>query len=391
MSKKTMNKPAIAHSVNPFMFLTGSWLYNQIINLKEFDSIVLTTKTLNRDIFPFDRVYTTESLPKWMQVAEKSYRKIFRTYLPHWAKSCRENDVKILHSHFGTCGWQDLGLAKKLGVPHVVSFYGADMSKRPKVDPRWRDRYHELFYEASLIIAEGPFARKTLVGLGCPHDKVVVNRLGVDLKKIAFKERRLHKNETVRILTAGTFTEKKGIPYAIAAFALSLKNHQNMRMTLVGDANENSEEQQTEKQKILGLINKYDINGKIDWLGYIPYHKLLELAYDHHIFLAPSVTAKSSDTEGGSPVVLTEMVASGMPVIASNHADIPEIVLDGQNGILVEEKNVDALVDSLIDLIRNPDKRKEMGLLGREHVTSNFNLIEQVKKLEKIYQKKLEY
>lgn len=380
-----MNKPIVAHSVNPFMFLTGSWLYNQIVNLKEFNSIVLTTKRVNKDIFLFDKVYSTESLPRWREITEKGYRKIFKAYLPYWAKSCKQNNVKILHSHFGTCGWQDLGLAKKLRVPHIVSFYGADMSKNPRADKRWYGRYHELFDKANLMIAEGPFAKKTLIGLGCPPKKVVINRLGVDLERIIFKERKLLKNDTVRILTAGTFTEKKGIPFAVEAFALSLKDQPNMKMTLVGDAN-NNEDQQSEKRKIFGLIEKYNIKEKIDWLGYIPYQELLKLSYSHHIFLAPSLTAKSGDTEGGSPVVLTEMVASGMPIIASNHADIPELVLDGQNGVLVEEKNIDSLVDSLIELARNPDQWKEMGFWGRKHVVGKFNLEKQVGKLEKIYQ-----
>ena len=384
--KKMMNKPTVAHSVNPFMFLTGSWLYNQIINLKGFDSIVLTTRTLNKDIFPFDRVYTTEILPKWRQIIEKGYRKIFKAYLPFWAQSCHENNAQILHSHFGNNGWQDLGLAKKLGIPHVVSFYGADMSKRPKIDPRWYDRYHELFDKVNLVIAEGPFARKTLIGLGCPPEKVVVNRLGVDLEKIPFKERKLFGNEPIKILIAGTFTEKKGISYAIEAFAMSLRKAPNIKMTLVGDANED-DEQQREKQKIFGLIEKYDITAKIDWLGYIPYQKLLELSYKHHIFLAPSVTAKSGDTEGGSPVILTEMIGSGMPVIATAHADIAEVVLHGQNGLLVEERNTAALEKALIELVQEPDRWPTMGLAGRERATKEFNLQSQVRKLERIYMK----
>lgn len=383
-----MDKPVVAHSVNPFMFLTGSWLYNQIINLKELDCIVLTTKTLNRDIFPFDRIYTTESLPKWQQIAEKFYRKISRAYLPYWAKSCRENDVKLLHSHFGNHGWQDLGLAKKLGVHHVVSFYGADMSKKPRRNPHWHDRYHELFEKADLFIAEGPFAKKTLIGLGCPSDKIIINRLGVDLEKIPFKERRFQKEETIRILIAGTFTEKKGIPYAIEAFASTLENYPNIKMTLVGDANEN-DKHQVEKRKILGIIERCNIQDKVDWLGYISYHDLLKLSYDHHIFLAPSVTAKSGDTEGGSPVILTEMIGSGMPVIATRHADIPEVVLHAKNGFLVDERDVDSLTNALIELLKAPDRWPQMGTLGRELVSAKFDGKIQVRKLEQIYQRLL--
>src|SRR5690606_39794503 len=67
-------------------------------------------------------------------------------------------------------------------------------------------------------------------------------------------------------------------------------------------------------------------------LGYQPWRALMDAAYRHHVFLSPSITASDGDTEGGAPVGLIEMAATGMPVISSRHADIPEVIEHGVGG-----------------------------------------------------------
>ena len=69
-------------------------------------------------------------------------------------------------------------------------------------------------------------------------------------------------------------------------------------------------------------------------LGYVSRETLREEAYEHDVFLAPSVTASNGDTEGGAPVAIIEMSASGMPIVSTNHCDIPSVVLDGVTGLL---------------------------------------------------------
>jgi len=74
-------------------------------------------------------------------------------------------------------------------------------------------------------------------------------------------------------------------------------------------------------------------------LGFQPHAILFEEAYKNHIFLSPSVTALDGDTEGGAPVTIIEMAATGMPIISTKHCDIPEVIKDGVTGFLANERD----------------------------------------------------
>ena len=74
-----------------------------------------------------------------------------------------------------------------------------------------------------------------------------------------------------------------------------------------------------------------------------------------------------------------------MPVISSLHCDIPEVILDGKSGLLVPEKDVDALTDRIEYLVTHPETWEAMGRAGREHVEKEYDCLKQACKLEDIY------
>jgi len=83
------------------------------------------------------------------------------------------------------------------------------------------------------------------------------------------------------------------------------------------------------------------------------------------------------------------MIASGMPVVATIHADIPEIVFPGENGLLVDERDADALATAILTLIDNSDQWHQMGKAGRRIVLERFNLETQIAQMEDLYQRLL--
>jgi glycosyltransferase involved in cell wall biosynthesis len=98
------------------------------------------------------------------------------------------------------------------------------------------------------------------------------------------------------------------------------------------------------------------------------------------IFVMPST--ENSETFG---VAAIEAQAMEIPVVASKIGGIPEAMLDGTTGILVEPKNVEQLADAMIRLIENPEDRKRMGKAGRQFVLNNYNLEENVGLFESLY------
>ena len=100
--------------------------------------------------------------------------------------------------------------------------------------------------------------------------------------------------------------------------------------------------------------------------------------------IAPSVTSAEGNQEG-IPMVLMEALATGLPVIASSHSAIPELVQDGKSGFLVPERDVDSLAEKIKYLIEHPETWPEMGSTGRKFVEKNYDIEKLNDRLEKIY------
>lgn len=113
---------------------------------------------------------------------------------------------------------------------------------------------------------------------------------------------------------------------------------------------------------------------------------LFEEAYKHHIFISPSVTAKNGDTEGGAPVTVIEMAASGMPIVSTTHCDIPEVIEDGVTGLLAPERDVDKLVSRIQWFLKNNNSWEAMLRAGRQKSEREFDVRAQAERLGEIYE-----
>jgi len=245
-------------------------------------------------------------------------------------------------------------------------------------DPFWLAKYRELFARGAAFLVEGNFMKEQLVRLGCPADKVIVQHIGVDCAKFKYRERKLNPGEPVRILIAAAFREKKGIEYALKAFAQVYQKNPDIRLRILGDG--------PLRARIERLIKELGIATVVTMLGEQPYAVFRDELERAHLFLSPSVTASDGDTEGGCPVAIIEAQATGLPVLSTFHADIPEVVIHGKTGLLAPEKNVAVLADNLSYLVTHPEVWADMGRRGREHVEREYNVVHQIARLEDIYE-----
>lgn len=378
----------IIHNTNIWLPLTQTWVYTQIKCLPEdFDVEVACQKTENLD--QFSDVKTIHCLQQRCSRFEYTVRRTLikahvRRSLGWLKKPLYEFKPNLIHSHFGDIGWAALPEIKN-SVPHIVSFYGYDLSMLPRTNPKWKKRYKELFNKVAAVLCEGEHMASCIEALGCSPKKIHIQRIGVLLDRIPYKPRIWNKNETLHILLAGRFTEKKGFPYALSALA-KLSKDLPLAITIIGDAGA-TEADQNEKNIIIKAIEDGNITGKVKFLGYQSYKVLFEEAYKHHIFLSPSVTAANGDTEGGAPVSIIEMASTGMPVVSTKHCDIPRVILDGQTGLLADERDVNGLYERLIWLLSNTEKWRVMLDRCRAHMEEDFDAYKQGKKLADIYKK----
>jgi colanic acid/amylovoran biosynthesis glycosyltransferase len=374
---------SVVQSVERWLPLTETWLYNQIRFLpQDILNHVVCEATENLDLFPCENLHSLTNAGPWRYYLDKGVRWLgLRHHLTFLAEQATRYRVSLLHSHFGHVGWANIAAAK--GVRHLTTFYGLDVNFLPKQDPRWLKRYRSLFAGVDRILCEGPHMARCIVALGCPESKIFVHHLGVAVDEIPFAPRTWSGREPLRVLLAASFREKKGIPYALEALGV-LQREVPLEITIIGDAGSEARSQ-TEKTRILAVIDRYQLAPRVRLCGFQPHQVFFQEAYRHHLFLSPSVTAQDGDTEGGAPVSLIEMLASGMPVVATRHCDIPEVVKHQESGLLADERDVAGLVEQLRWWLSNPERWQEMLECGRQHVEKEFNARTQGETLGAIY------
>ena len=375
----------VVHSVNRWLEQTETWLYNQVRFLPpDVEPHIVTDDVTNLDQFPVPNVHAAASLPWPRRFWGRALRRLrVRRHMGHLVPTVDALGASVVHSHFGSLGWENAGALRQSRARHVVTFYGMDVQYLPHSRPHWRDRYRELFETVDRVLCEGPYMAACIVALGCPTEKVRVHHLGVPVDEIPYSPRRWRRGKPLRVLIAASFREKKGIPYAVEALGI-LARDIPLEVTIIGDANRQPGSQK-EKWRILDTLDRSGLRSRTRLLGYQPYCRLMDEALAHHVFLSPSVTASDGDTEGGAPVSLLEMIASGMPIVSTRHCDIPSVVLDGQTGFLAGERDVEGLAEHLHHLVREADSWEGFLRAGRERVESEFDARTQGQRLAAMY------
>jgi colanic acid/amylovoran/stewartan biosynthesis glycosyltransferase WcaL/AmsK/CpsK len=381
----SQDKIRIFHSIARWLPRTENWIWNLLRSVpSEFENHVFCEDTENLEEFSLPNIHSFREAHRLRFLWDLGLRKLkVRRHLGFLTTLTRQHNASVLHSHFGNHGWTNLGFAKRSGIKHLVTFYGFDVNYLPQVDPAWGERYRELFAQCDRVLCEGPHMAGCLVRLGCPESKLRVQHLGVCVDEIEFRPRAFLSGQPLRVLIAASFQEKKGIPYALEALG-RLRQELQLQVTIIGDANSEIRSQ-LEKKRILAAVGRYGLQSRVNVLGYQTHQELLAQAYQHHIFLSPSVTASDGDTEGGAPVTIIEMAATGMPIVSTAHCDIPEVIQHGITGMLAPERDVDALVQHLRWLVSHPTKWEAMLRAGRQRMESEFNVQVQGKRLALLY------
>ena len=160
-----------------------------------------------------------------------------------------------------------------------------------------------------------------------------------------------------RILFVGRHIERKGIEYLIKAAALLDSEKFQVRIVGAGDLTEKLKEQAPEQVLFLGKVSK---------------EELAKEYQNANCFVLPSIVDSRGDTEGLG-VVLIEAVEYGVPIIASNVGGIPDVVIDKKTGLLVPEKNPEALAAAIKELAENEDLQKSLALGANEHIKQYFS------------------
>jgi colanic acid/amylovoran biosynthesis glycosyltransferase len=370
----------ILHLSHSFLPVTQNWIYSQLQNLPECRSLVLCRFTENGKTFPWPDVYAAYPRPGINRATGLAFSRLTASYAPGLGRSVIEREhPQILHGHFAFESWRNIGLVRASNIPLVTTFYGFDVDKLPR-RAVWRRRYARLFHEGAAFITEGQFMAGRLRDLGCPNEKIRVVKIGIDLDRIKPREP-AKPDSVVNVLFVGLSREKKGPLDAAAAFARAGREYPGMVLHLVGDG--------AYRARAAELLKEAGMLDKACFHGMLPYEAFLNLLGKSDILLAPSVTAADGDTEGGAPVSVIEALAAAIPVVATSHCDIPNIVNHGTTGLLSKEHDIAGIAAHLGMLAGNPAMRFSMGRAGRLYAEKEHDIRMQAAKIRTVYEEVL--
>jgi colanic acid/amylovoran biosynthesis glycosyltransferase len=401
-----MNSPSvkIAYVLQIFPYLTETFIYREILALREAGVPILTVA--NRPPSPNDLLEEAASLMDntvyifplnaqklfWMSFAffyfalrhprrfaqalkilfserSKNPRVWMRNFMHlaggfYLAWRLRDEGISHLHAHFSTnAASLACFVACLLDLPFSMTVHNEIFAERLLLDAKLR--------RAKFIACISDYSRNALIQdypqIEIPAKSQLV-RCGVLPRELA-----LSRHAIPVILSAAQLVERKGTAYLIAACSILKQRGIVFHCIIAGDGEERPRlEAQAQNLEEIRFVGAYQ-QGQID-----------ALFAQADIFVLSCITSRNGDRDG-IPVVLMEAMAAGLPVISTKVSGIPELIEADANGLLVEEKDAEALADAIERLLGDEGMYHRLRESAKETIATNFHLQTEAKALARLF------
>ncbi|MEO8588914.1 MAG: glycosyltransferase [Flavobacteriales bacterium] len=289
------------------------------------------------------------------------------------AQRLRRAGVNVVLAEYGNTADAMIASCLRANVPLVAHFHGFD-AHRTDILERFH-HYRRLFDHAASIVAVSRAMEHHLVDIGAPRDKVVLNCCGVDTERFRGGA---PENAPPHFISIGRFVEKKAPQLVLAAFRLVVEQRPQARLTMVGDG--------PLRESCIQLVKDQGMTGQVDLVGVRSSMEISALLRGARGFVQHSVRAANGDSEG-TPVSVLEAMASGVPVVATRHAGIMDVVKHEECGLLSEEHDVRTMADHLIRLVDDPALAGRLGRAGRTFVEEHHRVQDSIATLHHILER----
>lgn len=289
----------------------------------------------------------------------------------------------IIHAHtIWTAGTISL-IGKLFRIPQIMTSHGADIQKDKEIGYGARlNKIASIIIWFTLKIADSvTVLNKTMIkdaidaGSNLSKIKLVYN--GINLEKITFlggtdilQQYKITKGDFI-VFYLGRLHPKKCPDDLVKAFPKVVKKVPNARLIFAGKGEEES--------KLKGLVSDLNLDDKVIFAGFISEDEKWDLLKNCDVFVLPSVVEAFG-------ITIIEAMACEKPVIATDVGPFPEIIMDGETGLLVPVHSPDELADAIIELALDDDKRKGMGKMARKEVEERFDINKIANDYLKIYE-----
>jgi len=281
-------------------------------------------------------------------------------------------NLEIDHTHATWATWPAtiaLVLSRLQDVPFSFTAHAHDIHKRQML-------LKEKISLARAVTTISKFNQEYLRGL-VPlmyRSKISLVYLGVNFKDFRFSQKR-KANKVPLILAVGRLVPFKGFSYLVDALDLVKRQGKDFRAVIIGGG--------PEFQKLRQRIGKKNLLGNVRLLGALPFKGVKKYFEKADIFVAPSIIEPLGGFDG-IPVVLFEAMGAKVPIISTRISGIPEAVADGETGLLVKERDAEALAEAIRTLIDDRKLRERFGEAGFRRARKMFDLRKNVEEFKKV-------
>ncbi len=290
------------------------------------------------------------------------------------AKECVEYirsldfEVDVIHGHFADSS--KLGqiiTAKHCNVHATITAHAYEIFKSPDIA-----QLSFICNSFDHIIVPSKYNQKYLHGI-----KKIKNEITVIPATTRIDKFEASNNEVSnRILTVGRLVEKKGYKYGIKAVAQLVEQGHKIDYHIIGTGDE--------KNYLEELVLTLGIEDHVEFLGHVSDMELKKELREASVFILPCVVASNGDRDA-MPVVLKEAMAAEVACISTAVSAVPELITHKKDGLLVPQKDSEALADAIEDLLSNDKLREDLARNGKETVEKKFDISESVDKLENVF------
>jgi glycosyltransferase involved in cell wall biosynthesis len=229
---------------------------------------------------------------------------------------------------------------------------------------------------AAFAVAISDFGRSQLMRLTAderwPHIHVV--RCGVDLERFVAPAERSGSSQQAEILFVGRLLHGKGLPLLFEAIARLRRRGLDVRVTIAGDG--------PARDECATAARRVGLDAAVRFLGAVGQDEIRELYERADVFCLPSLAE-------GIPVVVMEAMALELPVVTTRIMGIPELVEDGEEGLLVPPGRADPLAEALERLVRSPAERRRLGAAARRKIESDYSVADSALRMRAVLEREL--
>jgi colanic acid/amylovoran biosynthesis glycosyltransferase len=376
----------VLHFAETFSPLSETFIYDYVTELERqgVDNHVVTFQRENPEERPFSKVHVVDRPNRWHP------RRLWnRTLVSFGVGKARTSDwpqtrdrlsavvqrvqPDIIHAHFGPAAVLIAHIATRLNIPLVTTFYGYDISSLPAED-FWRKQYSDLWFVTDAVTVLSEEMKGKAVELGCPRDKLNIVHLSRDLSQFEYRS----PSPPMRnVLFVGRLVAKKAPLDAVQAVERANEKGANLHLDMIGDGELHTDIEQ--------YIRDNDLSESITIHGRLPNCDVQKWMRSADVFLLPSKTAPNGDCEG-TPTVLVEAQAVGLPCVSTHHAGIPEMIPEGNRRLLTDEGDIEGQASRLCKLqTLNASVLDKIAMRGRSMIEAKFSLTGEVKTLTELY------